>query len=508
MVKKQFTDINGKPFNRNAMVAVLLIGTFAGALMQTSLGTAIPTLMRDFDITLATAQQATTWFMLANGIMMPVSAFLSTRIPTKVLYITAYLLLFIGMTIASLTPAQHDMWWMFLAGRIIAAIAVGISMPLMQVVMVNIFPAESRGTAMGLNGIVIGLAPAIGPTLSGWLLQKHGTVMGLNLNGSWRLIFHLPMAVLALVIIAAPFCIKNVIKNERMKLDLPSLVISTVGFGSFLWAFTNVATDGWGNVKTVIAPMIIGALIIVLFVLRQLRLDEPFVDVRVFKNRQFTLTTICVMMSMSAMMGVEMMLPTYLQNVHLLTPLQSGLTLMPGALMIGIMAVLAGRDYDRIGAKRLTITGFTFVAIRTLPFLFLSPTTPTHFITTLYAVRMFGIATALVPLTAMAMAVLPKNEAPHATAANNTARQVASAIVVALLSSVTQNVIAHHEPTKHLETTNPLQYGADYLEASMKGFHVSFAIGLSFAIIGIIVALFLKGGKIVPVAATNGEDAA
>ena len=135
--------------------------------------------------------------------------------------------------------------------------------------------------------------------------------------------------------------------------------------------------------------MIIGALIIVLFVLRQLRLDEPFVDVRVFKNRQFTLTTICVMMSMSAMMGVEMMLPTYLQNVHLLTPLQSGLTLMPGALMIGIMAVLAGRDYDRIGAKRLTITGFTFVAIGTLPFLFLSPTTPTHFITTLYAVRMF-----------------------------------------------------------------------------------------------------------------------
>lgn len=393
--------------------------------MQTSLGTAIPTLMRDFDITLATAQQATTWFMLANGIMMPVSAFLSTRIPTKVLYITAYLLLFIGMTITSLTPADHDMWWMFLGGRIIATIAVGISMPLMQVVMVNIFPAEARGTARGLNGIVIGLAPAIGPTLSGWLLQKHGTVMGLNLNGPWRLIFHLPMAVLALVIIAAPFFIKNVIKNERMKLDLPSLVISTVGFGSFLWAFTNVATDGWGNVKTVIAPMIIGALIVVLFALRQLRLDEPFVDVRVFKNRQFTLTPICVMMSMSAMMGVEMMLPTYLQNVHLLTPLQSGLTLMPGALMIGVMAVLAGRDYDRIGAKRLTITSFTFVAIGTLPFLFLSPTTPTLFITTPSAVRMFGIATALVPLTAMAMAVLPKNEAPHATAANNTARQVA-----------------------------------------------------------------------------------
>lgn len=130
--KQQTLDINGKPFNRSAMVAVLLIGTFAGVLMQTSLGTAIPTLMHDFDISFATAQQATTWFLLANGVMMPVSAFLSTRIKSKVLYNIAYALLTIGMAVTAFTPAQSNMWWMFLAGRIITAIAVGVTMPLMQ----------------------------------------------------------------------------------------------------------------------------------------------------------------------------------------------------------------------------------------------------------------------------------------------------------------------------------------------------------------------------------------
>jgi EmrB/QacA subfamily drug resistance transporter len=503
--KSQAVDINGKPFNRAAMVAVLLIGTFAGVLMQTSLGTAIPTLMKDFDITLATAQQATTWFLLANGIMMPVSAFLSTRIPSKFLYIFAYLLLFAGMATTAFTPAHHDMWWMFLAGRIIVAIAVGITMPLMQVVMVNIFPAAERGTAMGLNGIVIGLAPAIGPTLSGWILEKDHVFLGLTISDSWRTIFYLPMIVLAFVIVAAPFFIKNVIPNRKMKLDFPSLLISTAGFGTFLWSFTNVATDGWGDFKMVILPMIIGVLFIALFVYRQLHMDDPFVDVRVFKNKDFTVTTVAVMMAMMAMMGVEMMLPTYLQNVHGMTPLDSGLTLLPGALMMGVMAPISGRAYDRIGAKRLALTGFSILAMGTLPFLFLTSSTPAHFITALYGVRMFGIAMAMMPLTAMAMSVLPPKEAGNATAANNTARQVASAVVVALLSSVTQNVITNNQPSSALKTANPLQYGADYLDASMKGFHVSFAIGLGFAIFGVIIALFIKSGKVAVAGTTNGE---
>jgi EmrB/QacA subfamily drug resistance transporter len=495
--KTQALDIHGKPYSRFAMVVLLLIATFAGMLNQTSLGTALPTLMSDFHISLGTAQQATTWFLLANGIMVPVTAYLTTKFSTRWLYVVAYLLLFAGMGITAITPADKNMWIMFIGGRILQAVAVGITMPLMQVVMVNIFPAEERGMAMGLGGLVIGLAPAIGPTLSGWILQKDHIILGLTLSNSWRSIFILPMIVLGIAIIFSPFLMKDVIPNKPMKLDFWSLVLSIFGFGIFLWGFTNVASKGWTDFSMVLLPIFVGIAIIAIFVMRQLKLDDPFLNIRVFANKQFALTTAAISLSMMAMMGVEMMLPIYMQNVHGLTAMDSGLALLPGALMMGLVSPIAGRAYDKVGAKRLALVGFMILAIGTLPFLFLDIDTPVHFITLLYALRMFGIAMVMMPLTASAMSALPKNEAAHGTAANNTARQVAAAVVVALLSSVTQNIISNNTPSDALKTAAPLKYASKMLTASLDGFHVSFALGLGFAIIGWIVANFLRNGKVI-----------
>ncbi|GFE47817.1 MFS transporter [Streptococcus canis] len=491
MNSKKTFDIHGKEYNRTAMVMLLLIATFAGVLNQTSLGTAIPTLMTSFKINLATAQQATTWFLLANGIMIPVSAYLTTRFSTKWLYVTAYAILISGLLITAFAPT--DNWTLFLFGRIIQASAVGITMPLMQVVMVNIFPAEQRGAAMGLNGLVVGLAPAIGPTFAGWILKHDFVLLGIHL--SWRAIFILPLLILTLAFLAAPFVIKDVIANRDMTLDMPSLMLSILGFGSFLWGFTNVANNGWGNLTMVILPILIGTAVIALFIHRQLQLDVPFLDVRVFKVKQFSITTAAITLSMMAMMGVEMMLPLYLQNVHGLSALDSGLALLPGALMMGLVSPIAGRIYDKVGARRMALVGFSILAIGTIPFTFLTAATPDHFITLLYAIRMFGIATVMMPLTASAMSALPPHEAAHGTAANNTARQIASAIVVALLSSVTQNVINTNKPAKLLLTNDPLAYASKMIDASLKGFQTSFTIGLIFALLGIIVALFLRKGK-------------
>ncbi|WP_172355822.1 MDR family MFS transporter [Lactococcus insecticola] len=476
-----------------AMLVLILVATFAGMLMQTSLGTALPSLMKDFDINLSTAQEATTWFLLANGIMVPVSAYLTTKFSTKWLYVVAYALLFIGMFTASVAPTSN--WTVFLAGRIIQAIAVGITMPLMQVVMVNIFPAEERGKAMGLGGLVIGLAPAIGPTLSGWILEKNHVILGLTISNSWRTIFILPLVVITIAFVLSPFVLKDVIPNRPMKLDFLSLVESILGFGLFLWGFTNVATEGWGNVPKVIVPIVVGILIIVLFVLRQTRMSDPFLDVKVFLNKQFTVTTAAIALSMMAMMGVEMMLPLYLQNVRGLSALNSGIALLPGALMMGIVSPLAGAAYDKVGAKRLARVGFTILAIGTLPFMFLSETTSTIFITTMYALRMFGIAMVMMPLTASAMSALPPQEAAQGTASNNTARQVASAVVVALLSSVTQNIITNNTPAKSLQTSNPLAYAEKMIHASLDGFHVSFFLGFLFAVIGLLISGLLRKGK-------------
>jgi len=492
--KSRPVDIHGNSYSRFAMMALILAATFAGVLMQTSLGTALPTLMDSFDINLATAQQATTWFLLANGIMIPVSAYLTTKFPTRWLYIGAFALILFGMLVSVLTPDRADMWNMFLAGRILAAAGVGITMPLMQVVMVNIFPAEERGAAMGLGGLVVGMGPAIGPVLSGWILEEPHNIFGWVMPNTWQSIFYLPMVVLAISFVLSFFLLRDVVPNKEIKLDMISLIESVIGFGLFLWGFTNVAGYGWFDMNNVVLPIVVGVLVILIFIRRQLSLDDPFLNVRVFQNKQFALTTVAIMMAMMAMMGVEMMLPTYLQNVHGLNAFHSGLVLLPGALVMGVMSPIAGRVYDRIGVRRLAAIGFSILAIGTLPFIFLTAEAPEIYITSLYALRMFGVAMVMMPLTASAMGAIPAEQAGHATASNNTARQISSAVVVALLTSVTQNVIDTNKPSDALREADPIKYAGDFLNASLDGFHVSFMLSLIFAFVGIIVAYYLRKG--------------
>ncbi|MCL2676535.1 MAG: multidrug efflux MFS transporter [Streptococcaceae bacterium] len=490
---KQALDIHGKPVNRIAVVALILIATFGGMLMQTSLGTALPTLMTDFNIDLSTAQQANTWFLLANGIMIPVSAYLATKFPTRWLYIIAYAVMLAGLFTAFSAPTSN--WWIFIIGRILQAIAVGISMPLMQVVMVNMFSPKQMGAVMGLMGLVIGLSPAIGPTYAGWILDKTHVILGVTLSSSWRTIFLLPLIVVGICWILMIFFMRDIVPNKEIKLDFLSLVSSLIGFGAFLWGFTNVATDGWGKFDTVILPIVLGLIIIIFFVWRQFKLEQPFLDVKVFMNKQFALTTLIMSLAMMAMMGIEMMLPLYMQNVHGLSPLNSGLTLLPGALMMGLVSPLAGAAYDKVGARRLGIIGFAILTLGTVPFLFLTSSTPDHFITVVYGLRMFGIAMVFMPLTASAMNALPREESAHGTAANNTARQIASAIVVALLASVTQNIINNSQPSSEFIKSNPIEGLSKMVNAMLDGYHASFAIGLAVAIIGFILSFFLRKGK-------------
>ena len=393
--------------------------------------------------------------------------------------------------------APTSSWWIFLAGRILQAIAVGITMPLMQVALVNMFPAKQMGAIMGVAGVVLVLAPALGPTFAGWLITHDFNLIFWTFDAGWRTIFLIPMIVVGIVFLVSIFAMRDVIPNRPMKLDFLSVILSVAGFGAFLWGFTNVATDGWGKFNTVIAPIVGGLIIILLFGLRQLKMDDPFLDIRVFKIRQFTLVTLALALSTMAMMGVEMMLPLYLQDVHGLSAFNSGLVLLPGSLMMAVVAPLAGGVYDRIGSKRLAVIGFLVLALGTVPFMFFTATTPDHFVTLLYGLRMVGVGMVMMPLTTSAMNAVPVNEVAQATASNNTARQVASSVVVALLSSVAQNVITINMPASSLKAANPLQFANKAIEAMLQGYHASFAIGLVFAIIGIFVALSLKSGRMI-----------
>ncbi|MCG0576126.1 multidrug transport protein [Lactiplantibacillus plantarum] len=471
-------DTHGKPYNRGLLIAVLLVGTFCTVLNQTILTTAFPTLMKDFDITTSTVQWLTTGFMLVNGIMIPVSAWLSSRISTKWLYLSAMAIFEVGTIICWTAPN----FGFLLAGRLIQAVGVGVTMPLLQTIMLSIFPADKRGAAMGTAGIVIGLAPAIGPTLSGWVID----------NLSWRDLFGLIVPIVAIVLIAGFFFMANVLETSKPKLDFASLVLSTIGFGSLLYGFSSVGDNGWTS-TVVLSTLIIGVIFIIGFIWRQLTMENPFLQLRVFKHAEFTIAAILSSVANMAMVGAEMVIPLYLQIIHGFSAFESGLSLLAGALMMGVMSPITGRAFDRFGAKRLAILGMFLLTIGTIPFAFITRNTATVYIVVLYAVRMFGIAMVMMPATTAGMNALPVELMGHGTAVNNTTRQIASSIGTAILTSVLSNVTDATKPAHSLIKSNPLGYQNSYFKATLNGYHAAFWVAVGFSVVGLVVAFFMKG---------------
>lgn len=475
---KDFTavDIYGKKYNRSLLVAVLLIGTFCTVLNQTLLATAFPILMKEFDISASTVQWLTTGFLLVNGIMIPISAWLINSFSSKKLYISAMTTFLIGTIICFI--AQN--FPVLLVGRLIQAVGVGLSMPLLQNIMLTIFPPEKRGSAMGMAGIVIGLAPALGPTLSGWIIDHY----------SWRDLFGMVIPIVILVLVLALFFMKNVIELTHPKIDAISAILSTIGFGSLLYGFSSVGDKGWLS-KEVLGFLIVGAIFIFLFSKRQLNIEHPFLELRVFKSKIFTIAAVLAGVTNMAMIGAEMVLPLYIQNIRGESAFHSGLMLLPGALVMGLMMPITGAIFDKRGARKLAITGMFILTSATLPFAFLTSKTSVIVIVVLYAIRMFGISMVMMPVTTSGMNALPAHLISHGTAVNNTFRQVASSIGTAILISVLTNVTKNNLPTKSILEATPLAYKDQAINATLSGYHAAFLVAVIFGFIGWLITFTL-----------------
>lgn len=463
-------DVNGRPYNRILMVITLLTGTFTTFLTQTILTTAFPTLMRDFNINASAVQWLTTGFMLVMGIMIPVSAWLLAKFNVKYLYISAISLFLVGTIICRFAVSFP----MLLAGRLIQAGGVGMSAPTFQNVMYSIFPPEKRGSAMGLAGIVIGLAPAIGPTLSGWVLLHHG----------WRSLFSIIIPIAILVIVAASFTMRKVLTTTNPKIDSVSVVMSTLGFGSVLYGFSTVGDKGWGS-PIVLGALAFGLIFVILFVYRQLHMETPLLELRVFTSPLYTLSVILTAVAFMSMVGVEMVLPMYIQTIRGESAFNSGLILLPGAVMMGIMSPITGRIFDRLGAKRLSTTGLYLLLLGTLPLIAVSEDTPIVIITVLYAIRMFGITMVTMPVTTAGMNALPPELIAHGTAVNNTVRQIAASIGTAILVSVLSVVTKANMPGAG---SSAAHYAAGVRSATVTGYRAAFVVSLLFAVVGFALA--------------------
>ncbi|MED1738825.1 MDR family MFS transporter [Bacillus swezeyi] len=458
------TETEQHTYNRKIIVGLLLAGAFIAILNQTLLVTALPHIMSDLNIDATKGQWLTTAFMLTNGILIPVTAFLIEKFSSRALVITAMSIFAAGTVVGAIAPNFP----VLLTARIIQAAGAGIMMPLMQTIFLTIFPVEKRGSAMGMVGLVIAFAPAIGPTLSGWIVDSF----------TWRYLFYiiLPIALIDLVLVI--ILMKNVTKLRETSVDILSIILSSLGFGGLLYGFSSAGSDGWGS-HTVVTSFIIGVIALLFFIIRQMKIERPILEFRVFQSWTFSITTFLSMLVFALMIGTETILPLYTQNARSVTAFDSGLMLLPGAIAMGIMSPIIGRIFDKIGGKGLAIIGFATLLLTTIPFADLKIDTSLTFIVVIYTLRMIGTSMIMMPLTTAGINALPNHLIPHGTAMNNTMRQIGGSIGTAVLISVMSS------SAKNASTSSPIN-------AMIHGMNSAFIVAAVLALIGFILSFTLK----------------
>lgn len=476
----QVVDQNGKPYHRLPLVFTMLIGTFSTFMTSTMLTTAFPSLMVSFKISANTVQWLTTGFMLVMGITMPISGFFIKRFDSRKLYLSAVAIFLTG-TIVCFCAQNFSV---ILVGRLIQAAGVGITAPVYQTIMASIYPPSKRGSAMGMAGLVIGLAPAIGPTFSGWLL----------LNYSWRMLFLSIMPISVIVLVLGYFTLRKVLPTEKAPVDWYSVLMSIVGFGSMLFGFSSVGNYSWTD-PIVYTTLIIGAIFVAFFVWRSLKIKNPLLEFKVFKHSDYTLSVILVAVAFMSMNGFTLILPLYLQTIRGESPLMSGLTLLPGAIVIGIMNPVTGRIFDQMGGRNMAITGMFLLTATTATFILVTDQTPISYLVVFYMVRMFGISMVTMPTTTTGINALPLDLIGSGTIVNNTIRQVFASMGTAILVSVMSSVTLSHSPAHTILGQTPILFKKLSLQANIVGFRYAFVISTSFALIGFILAFFLKSDK-------------
>ncbi|HJV31343.1 MAG TPA: DHA2 family efflux MFS transporter permease subunit [Bacillales bacterium] len=475
------------------LIAVLLVGAFIAFLNNTLLNIALPSIMKDLKIDASTVQWMVTGFMLVNGILIPTTAFLIQKYSVRQLFLSAMVLFTLGTILAGFAHVYP----LLLAGRLIQAAGSAIMMPLLMNVMLTSFPIEKRGTAMGVFGLVLMFAPAIGPTLSGWIVEHY----------DWRMLFHFITPIAIIVIILGLFVLKDKKEKIDLKLDFLSVVLSTFGFGGILYGFSAAGKDGWDD-PWVYGTIIFGAIFLVTFILRQMKQEKPMLNFTIFKYPMFALSSTISMVVTMALFSGMLLLPIYVQTIRGISPIDAGLMLLPGAILMAIMMPITGKLFDIFGGRILAIIGLTITVVTTYYFSKLTlHTSYTHLII-LYTVRMFGMSMVNMPVTTNGLNQLPSRFYPHGTAMNSTLQQVSGAIGTALLVTIMSNravthgkelaaaamkhvtVGQHPSPAVIAQMKQQIQ-----MKAMLEGINDAFFVATFIAAVALLLAFFIKRAK-------------
>ena len=442
----------------------MLIGGFVGMFSETSLNIALPQLMAQLGVTTATVQWLVTGYMLMVGIVLPLSSIITKWFTTRQVILFALVDFMVGAVISAIAPG----FGVLLFGRMIQGIATGLILPLMFTVAMQIFPPYKLGAAMGMVGLVIMFAPAVGPTLA-------GIVLGV---ASWRWIFWLFVPFLLIAFIFAVTSLKNIAEVSRPKVDFLSILLSTVGFGSLVLGVSLASDRGWGS-AVVISALIVGIIVLAWYTHRQLTMDKPILNLRAFAIPGFRIGASLVMINFGIILSAMYLLPMYIQKGLLVPVALTGIIMFPGGVMNAVVSAVSGRMYDHVGAQMPARIGFIISMVGALMLAFTTTQSAVWYVILAHVILMIGAPLAMSPSQTYGLNSLTGPIAADGSAIMNTLQQIVGAIATAIATSLLGIGQAAYMASGANHAAGAFVNGAHY------GFFFTFAL----AVVGFLLAL-------------------
>ncbi|MDZ5620855.1 MDR family MFS transporter [Nocardioides sp. HM23] len=459
-------EFAGTPGKTPLVIKLLVAATFVVILNETIMINAIPTLMADFDITPRSAQWLSTVFMLTMAAVIPLTGWFLQRVSTRTAYAVAMATFCAGTALAAVAPTFE----VLLAGRVIQAGGTAVMMPLLMTTLMTVVPESDRGRVMGQVTLAISCAPALGPAVSGVILEL----------GSWRLIFVFVLPVAALVALAGMRQLEDIGEPQVSSVSWLSVLLAAGGFATLVYGLSEIGHGSTGSVTTFIVA---GALLVGAFVLYQLRLqrtDVPLLDLRTLKHRTYAVSLLLMSAAFMAFLGSMILLPLYLQNLRGLTELQTGLLVMPGGLAMGLLGPQVGKVYDRFGSRPLVIPGSIGMVVALAALSRIGADTPYWMILGVHVVLMACLAAIFTPVFTLGLGDLPPQLYSHGSSLLGTLQQVAGAVGTAVLVVVMEN-----------RSESLAASGSTQAEAFVGGLQWAFVVGAVIGVAVIVLSLLL-----------------
>ena len=458
------------------MIGVLLAGTLLAVLNQTLLSPALPAIMASLEVDATTVQWLTSGYSLVEAVIIPLSAFLIGRFTTRQLFNTGFVIFAIGSLAAALAPN----FWVLLVGRVLQAACTGMVMPMVFTVILLVFPREKRGTAMGAIGLIIGFAPAIGPSVAGLLVDSVG----------WRWLFGIVTILTVVVLVLSLVLLRNYGDFKRTSFDKLSVLLSSTGLVCLLYGLSTFSSSD--NLFVTGVLIVIGLVLVGLFVRRQLKLPVPMLKVDILKTRKYATTVVIIVIVQAALMGTGVITPLYIQGVCGYSATMSGVAMLPGAVIGAFMGLVSGRLFDRFGVRKVVVPGSLVALFGAFCLTLLGIDTDFVFIMLAYTILTIGLQFTMTPLNTWGVNALSNDVIQHAQGLSNTLNQVAASLGTAMLVSI--SALA---PVFAPESAG--------IEQMFIGDHMAFCTTAAIMVIAVLIILFFVRDKKAETQAASDE---